>query len=504
MRTSFLCPSLPLLASLLLAASASGSVSADIVPRQAPTPTTAPGPTLTSAIPPAPTGRGECTLHGDHWDCAGDATVGHDEEDHHAEHEDEHEGHAGHVDEEGHDHDHEAEAEAESSSIEGEDSHAGHSDDHAGHAHGPSAQYGCGLAPLQNYDLGLHVAAIFILLASSSTGTFLPILLQRRTSKSSPEAAAAAAAGGSGDVDGLQAEGFLSKLFFVCRHFGTGIILSTAFIHLLSHAVLYFANECVGELEFESTAPAIAMASIWLVFVVDFFLLKSVRARALAASSSSSSSDVFEDGGMTRTSSLDVDESKGGDGGRGAGAALAATSPAAAESQARGDAAAAKVQRVDLWMLEAGIIFHSILIGVTLGAATGSGWIALLIAITFHQLFEGIALGSRIALLPRSSTSLPTKMIMAAAYALTTPTGIAIGLGVRRHFNSNSKPTLIAMGTLHAISAGILIYTALVELISVDFIHNRRMLNSSNARSISAVLAVTAGAAAMSVLGKWA
>ena len=50
----------------------------------------------------------------------------------------------------------------------------------------------------------------------------------------------------------------------------------------------------------------------------------------------------------------------------------------------------------DVLILEAGIIFHSIMIGVSLGASGGDQWIPLFIAIVFHQLFEGLALGSRI------------------------------------------------------------------------------------------------------------
>lgn len=37
------------------------------------------------------------------------------------------------------------------------------------------------------------------------------------------------------------------------------------------------------------------------------------------------------------------------------------------------------------------------MIGVSLGASGGDQWLPLLIAIIFHQLFEGLALGSRIS-----------------------------------------------------------------------------------------------------------
>lgn len=48
-------------------------------------------------------------------------------------------------------------------------------------------------------------------------------------------------------------------------------------------------------------------------------------------------------------------------------------------------------------LLEAGILFHSVFIGMALSVATGPTFAVFLIAITFHQSFEGLALGSRIA-----------------------------------------------------------------------------------------------------------
>lgn len=41
----------------------------------------------------------------------------------------------------------------------------------------------------------------------------------------------------------------------------------------------------------------------------------------------------------------------------------------------------------DVSILEAGIIFHSIMIGVSLGASGGSQWKPLFIAVVFHQMF---------------------------------------------------------------------------------------------------------------------
>ena len=333
-------------------------------------------------------------------------------------------------------------------------------------------EYGCGLAPPEPYDKGLHVATIFILLASSAMGTYLPILVYT---------------GGSGGQKRWGA--WADEVFFICRHFGTGVIISTAFVHLLSHAMLYWSNECVGELTYEAPAPAIAMAAVWLVFLVDFFLLRSLRKRsgmqAMCHHEHGDDGIVGDVGKRTSNSSLEESTSE--------------------ETESRYGGMTytqAKVVEWDVAGIEAGIVFHSILIGVTLGVATGAGFVALLVAIAFHQLFEGLALGSRLSLLTWRSKAF--KVLMGTAYVLTTPVGVAIGIGVRRTFNGNNSATLIVLGTFHAVSAGILLYTALVELLGGDFIHNKQMQNSSLGRCIKAVAALTIGAAAMSVLAKWA
>lgn len=69
-------------------------------------------------------------------------------------------------------------------------------------------------------------------------------------------------------------------------------------------------------------------------------------------------------------------------------------------------------------LLEMGILFHSVFIGMALSVTGGSGFIVLLIAITFHQTFEGLALGSRIAVL-KWKPKAAQPWLMACAYGLT-------------------------------------------------------------------------------------
>lgn len=69
-------------------------------------------------------------------------------------------------------------------------------------------------------------------------------------------------------------------------------------------------------------------------------------------------------------------------------------------------------------LLEMGILFHSVFIGMALSVTGGPGFIVLLIAIVFHQTFEGLALGSRIAVLQwKPKAAQP--WLMALAYGLT-------------------------------------------------------------------------------------
>jgi len=93
---------------------------------------------------------------------------------------------------------------------------------------------------------------------------------------------------------------------------------------------------------------------------------------------------------------------------------------------------------------------------------------------------------------------------MALTFALVTPVGMAIGIGVLDQFNGNDPSTLIAIGTLDAFSAGILIWVGVVEMLAADWFQGGPLADASIGRIGIAGLAFVAGAALMSLLGKWA
>ncbi|KAJ3864700.1 ZIP zinc transporter-domain-containing protein [Lentinula novae-zelandiae] len=152
-----------------------------------------------------------------------------------------------------------------------------------------------------------------------------------------------------------------------------------------------------------------------------------------------------------------------------------------------------KRQVVGILVLQLGIMIHSLVIGLTLSITSGAEFTTLVTAIIFHQLFEGLSLGIRIAAIPpdegvtsprpsRSSSpsaSLARKShhsvlqpVLSILFALTTPLGIAMGMLV---FSSQRGKTsearmLLTQGLMSAISAGMLIYAATVEMMAGDFV----------------------------------
>ncbi|KAG0286610.1 hypothetical protein BGZ96_009301 [Linnemannia gamsii] len=161
-------------------------------------------------------------------------------------------------------------------------------------------------------------------------------------------------------------------------------------------------------------------------------------------------------------------------------------------------------KRISTYVLEAGVAAHSVIIGVTLGVATGSEFTGLLVALLFHQFFEGFALGARIADLDLERTS--THYFLALIFALTTPTGILLGIMISQYtYQSDSATTrLVVEGVLDAISTGILLYMGYVTLLAVEFNLNSELLRQTPRVKSWCFFALWSGAGVMAVLGLFA
>jgi zinc transporter 1/2/3 len=154
-------------------------------------------------------------------------------------------------------------------------------------------------------------------------------------------------------------------------------------------------------------------------------------------------------------------------------------------------------------LLEAGILFHSVFIGMAVSVATGTSFVVLLVAISFHQTFEGFALGSRISAIQFPAGS-PKPWFMALAYGTTTPIGQAIGLAIHTLYDPASQVGLLTVGFMNAISSGLLLFAGLVELLAEDFLSDESYVTLRGKRRLQACASVVSGAALMALVGAWA
>ncbi|KAG8635942.1 hypothetical protein MANES_16G080800v8 [Manihot esculenta] len=151
-------------------------------------------------------------------------------------------------------------------------------------------------------------------------------------------------------------------------------------------------------------------------------------------------------------------------------------------------------------ILELGIVSHSVIIGLSLGVSQSPCTIRPLIAaLSFHQFFEGFALGG--CILQAQFKTLSTAL-MACFFAITTPAGIGIGTGISSFYNAHSSGALIAEGILDSLSAGILVYMALVDLIAADFLSKRMSCNFR--LQVVSYFMLFLGAGLMASLAIWA
>lgn len=153
-------------------------------------------------------------------------------------------------------------------------------------------------------------------------------------------------------------------------------------------------------------------------------------------------------------------------------------------------------------ILEGGVVTHSVIIGLTLGTV-GARFSILYPVIVFHQAFEGLGIGARMSTIPFPKKLNWLPWFLCVAYGITTPLAVAIGLGVRTTYNRGSYTANVVSGVLDSISAGILIYAGLVELLAKDFLFNP-LRTRDNTQLTFMLGSVLLGVMLMALLGKWA
>ncbi|KAL4890029.1 Zinc/iron permease [Aspergillus ambiguus] len=335
------------------------------------------------------------------------------------------------------------------------------------------------------YDgrMGLRISSIFVIMVGSMFGAIFPVLASRFRNSRVPGWA-----------------------FFIAKYFGSGVIIATAFIHLLAPAEEALTNECLtGPITEYSWVEGIILMTVVVLFFVELMVMRYARfGHDHGDDSDSEDTHHHPNGGphLDKNSEFDAAKSQSHIPGEDhLGHSREHQDPEMAKKHAAWEEYMA--QLTSIFILEFGIIFHSVFIGLTL-AVSGEEFVTLYIVLVFHQTFEGLGLGSRLAAIPWPRSKRFTPYFLGIAYGLSTPIAIAIGLGVRKSYPPEGYTTLIVNGVFDSISAGILIYTALVELMAHEFMFSTSMRKAPISTVLAAFGLLCLGALLMALLGKWA
>jgi solute carrier family 39 (zinc transporter), member 1/2/3 len=247
------------------------------------------------------------------------------------------------------------------------------------------------VAGADEYNTPLHVGALLIILAVSGLACAVPMLASKFPIMRIPE-----------------------RFFFAVRHFGTGVLLATAFVHLLPTAFISLGNPCLSNFwttDYPAMPGAIALVGIFFVSIIEMVFSPARHFTPRGGSARESGSD--EGAGTARTQAARSSIA----GGHYSNAAVVAavtrpgtTRRGSVEPAPPREAAAPKQPDISketleieslgggltpeqlhkkailqCMLLEVGILFHSVFIGMALSVAIGSDFVVLLIAVAFHR-----------------------------------------------------------------------------------------------------------------------
>jgi len=258
------------------------------------------------------------------------------------------------------------------------------------------------------YNTPLHVGTLFIIMGVSSLACGVPLMALKFPFLRIPE-----------------------TFFFGVRHFGTGVLLATAFVHLLPTAFSSLGNPCLSSFwttDYPAMPGAIALVGIFFVSVIEMVFSparnyiprfgQTEEKPKEPEKTVTSPNALTQVGTSTDPAVRGALSSIGGHCGHTAGVVAAITRPSGAhrhsiepatplqrapsvektvpmvhgqlESQDAGPLTPEQQHKKSIlqcMLLEVGILFHSVFIGMALSVAVGSNFAVLLIAIAFHRKF---------------------------------------------------------------------------------------------------------------------
>jgi len=352
-------------------------------------------------------------------------------------------------------------------------------------AEGAESLESCGGAAVDLSNMGLRVGSIFIILAASALGAFAPIILHQNASQKT----------------------LWKVLSFIFKFFGSGVIIGTAWMHLLSPAEGALSDPCLearlGEYDW---AMAIAGMTLMVMVLVQVIVNKFGPSEEATVAEKPRDIGRFKLRQASLDASVDVESNAGifraarTNGARSNSDATTHENHNREPSECPSHTAFAG-RLTAIFILEFGVVFHSIFIGLVL--ATTDELNILVAVLAFHQLFEGLGLGARLAVVRwgRGWRKLVIPYLLAGLFAISTPIGTGAGLLAKP---SNHEVQLLLNGVFDAVSAGILMYTGVVELLGREFLFNPHTSRWSFGKQMGAYGCIALGFTVMTVLAKWA
>lgn len=101
----------------------------------------------------------------------------------------------------------------------------------------------------EKYNLPLHIGALFIILGVSASACAFPLVALNVPQLHVP-----------------------TKFLFFVRHFGTGVLIATAFVHLLPTAFVSLTDRCLPSFwteDYPAMTGAIALAAVFAITIIE-------------------------------------------------------------------------------------------------------------------------------------------------------------------------------------------------------------------------------------------
>ncbi|CCW65727.1 unnamed protein product [Phytomonas sp. EM1] len=309
------------------------------------------------------------------------------------------------------------------------------------------------------YSFGWHIFGLFVILISSLIGVFLPLIITH--------------------VACLSRNPYI---FAFSKAMATGVLLSASMIHLINEGAHMFLEPCVGAWvsSYKAYAFLFALIAALLMQALDIELA-TIAERWIRRNKANKSHNTISQNPhdqltqpylSSNSPSRCKDENLLGSSPTEVPLVLKNTCEHARNDDCHGHQHFFEMSQ-DMGMarkvisaicMEFGVALHSIFVGIVVGLTTDDELSPLLIALFFHQMFEGMSLGSRLV---DAKFRGALEIILAAIFTLSAPFGMALSISVVKvSRDAMSGSTFVeTIAVLESFCGGILLYLAFTLLL---------------------------------------